>query len=99
MALKKRDFIELFELPRAETVLVFGHVDTLAAKAYAFHFKPRALLEAGFVLEFDLAAGAHHALPGQGIARSAQQLGHLPVLPRVAGGGRYLGISGHFAFG
>jgi hypothetical protein len=72
MALKKRDFIELFELPRAETVLVFGHVDTLAAKAYAFHFKPRALFEAGFVLEFDFAAGAHHALPGQGIARSAQ---------------------------
>ena len=75
--MKKRGFIGLFELPRTETVLVFGHVDALAAEPYAFHFKPRALFEAGFVLEFDFAAGAHHALPGQGIALRAQQLRHV----------------------
>jgi hypothetical protein len=41
------------------------HIDAAAAKGYAFGFKAKTLFEARFTAQFDLAAGAEHALPGK----------------------------------
>ncbi|SPE40914.1 hypothetical protein SBA3_400010 [Candidatus Sulfopaludibacter sp. SbA3] len=40
----------LLEFPALEAMLVFGHVDALAAEADAFHFEAHALLQGGFAL-------------------------------------------------
>src|ERR1039458_5834664 len=80
------------ELPRAEAVLVLRQVHVAAAKAHALQLQPRALLQAGFVLQFNGAARAHYALPRQRVPRFAQQLRHLPVKQRVSGGGRHLAV-------
>jgi len=53
------------QLPRAEAVLVLRHVHAAAAKADTLQFEARALFQAGFVLQFDGAARAYHALPRQ----------------------------------
>src|ERR1019366_2089120 len=53
------------EFPSLEPVLVLDHIHPLAAETHAFHFQARALLHPSFILEFNGAAGAHHALPGQ----------------------------------
>ena len=53
------------ELPRAEAVLVLRHVHAAAAKAHALQLQPRALFQAGFILQLDGAARAYHALPRQ----------------------------------
>jgi len=68
------------------------HVHALAAEANAFHFEPHALLMGHFALEADLAARAHDALPGKGVTGAPEKLDHLPVVERIAGGGRHLGI-------
>ncbi len=54
----------LLEFPAAETVLVLGHVDALAAEANTLHFEARALFEAGFEFQLDCATRAHDPLPG-----------------------------------
>ena len=69
-------------------MLVLGHVHALAAEAHAFEFQACALREARFEFELNLPAGAHHPLPRQRIALAPQQLRHVTVIQRVAGGGR-----------
>src|SRR5262245_36791574 len=46
----------MLELPRPEAMLVFGHIDALAAESDAFHFETHTLFVAGIVSEFDFAA-------------------------------------------
>jgi len=81
-------------------VLVGVHVHALAAKADTFHFEAHVLFQGGFAMKFDGAAGSQHALPGErSHGRSAQQLRHLAVIERVAGGGGDLSVRGDFAAG
>src|ERR1035441_3481544 len=56
--------VALSEFPSLEAVLVLRHVHALAAELHPFHLQAHALLHTGFELEFDLAARAHHPLPG-----------------------------------
>jgi hypothetical protein len=72
-------------------------IDALADEAHAFHFEPRELFEAGLELQLDLAARADHSLPGQVAMPAAQQRGHVPVIERIAGGGRDLAVGRHLA--
>jgi len=80
-------------------VLVVFHDDAAAAELHALHFQPEALLVARFALETDASPGAEHALPGKRIAGLAQDLNHLPVIERVAGGGGHLAVRGDSAAG
>jgi len=80
-------------------VLVVFHDHPAAAEHHALHFQPETLLVARFTLETDAAPGAEHALPGERVAGLAQDLNHLPVVERVAGGGGHLAVGGDFAAG
>lgn len=81
-------------------MLVGVHVHALAAKADTFYFEAHVLFQGGFAMKFDGAAGSQHALPGErSHGRSAQQLRHLAVIERVAGGGGDLSVRGDFAAG
>ncbi len=80
-------------------MLVVFHDDAAATELHALHFQPEALLVARFALEADAAPGAEHALPGERVASLAQDLNHLPVVERVAGGGGHLAVGGDFAAG
>ena len=62
--LRRRPPISI-ELPCAKKVLVLHHIHAPAAKADALQLQPRALFQAGFVLQPDGAARAYHALPRQ----------------------------------
>ena len=53
-------------------MLVLRHVHALAAEADTFHLQAHALLHTGFELQLNLAAGAHHTLPGQPRVRTPQ---------------------------
>src|SRR5581483_3639852 len=88
----------LIEFPGAEAVLVGGDVDALADEMDAFHFEAHALLEAGFVLELDFAAGADYTLPGEAVVAAAEEGGDVAVIEGVAGGGGDLAVGRDFAF-
>ena len=77
-------------------MLVSIHVHALAVKADAFHFETQALFEGRFAVQPDSAARSEDTLPGKRThRRRAQQLRHLAMIERVAGGGGDLSVRGH----
>ena len=83
---RRAAFAALVErLPTAEWVLVELHVDALAAKLYSLDAEAKALFGRSFTPEFDLAAGADDALPGESLKWSvAEQLCDGSVVERIA---------------
>jgi hypothetical protein len=75
------------------------HADAPAAEVDAFHFEAHALFVGHFAFEFDFAAGANHALPGERVAGFSQDLRHLAVVKGISGGGGDLAVGGNFAAG
>ena len=72
-------------------------IDALTQEANAFHLEPHALLQAGLELQLDRASGSDDTLPRQVAMAFAQQRGDVPVIQRVAGGGRHLSVGGDLA--
>ena len=60
------------------------HQNTFASKADAFHHQAHTLLVRHIAFQTNLSSGADDTLPGEGIARFAQHLNHLPVIEGVA---------------
>ena len=63
-----------------EDVLVFRHINALAAEAHAFHFEAKALFAVSLVLEPDHSTRADHTLPWQRPVGLAQNLHHLAMI-------------------
>ncbi len=78
-------------------MLVVFHGHASPSESDPFHLQPHPLLVRHVALETDHAAGADHPLPRQPVPGLAQQLHNLPVVQRVARGGRHLGIGCHLA--
>src|SRR5689334_18738534 len=87
----------VLQLPRLEIVLVFVHVDALAAKSDTFHLQPHPLLQASLELQLDLPARTDHPLPRKVAVSPAQERGYMPMIERISGGGCYLPVGRNFA--
>ena len=62
--------------------MLCGHAP--AVELHPFQLEPRALLQRRAQAQFDRAANAGDALPGQGIATLPQQTRHQSVMERIA---------------
>ena len=81
--------------PNSKDVSMFLHRNAFPAEADAFHLNPESLFLGDLPLKTNLAAGSHHALPGQRVAGFAQDLHYLPVIKRIAGCGCNLAVGGY----
>ena len=74
------------------------HVNAPAAKGDAFVLEPQPLFHGGGAAQFDVAAGAHHAVPWYRPVRRSQRPRDLPRVTRVAGGPSHAAVGRNFAF-
>ena len=69
-----------------------------AAKGDAFVLKPQPLFHARGAAQFDVAAGAYYAMPGNCTVRRAQGPRDLPGIARMTSGARHVAIGCDLAF-
>ena len=88
----------LDRVPAAQSVFAALHVDACAGEPDTFHAETAALLEGGVVVEFDVAARAEDAVPGQGIGGvDAEEARDGAMVEGVTGGRGNFAVRADFA--
>jgi hypothetical protein len=88
------------DFPRLEGVFESLHIDTAGEELDAFQFEAGALLVGGGSAEFDVAAGAEDAMPGERVRWiGAEETGDGAMIARVSGCGCDCSVSADFAGG